>query len=344
MSDADFGSTPDGRRTRRFTLRSDLLEVAVSDYGATLLAVRAPDRDGRVGDVVLGHDHLDGYLHDNPYLGASVGRVANRIGGASFACDGVTYRLLANDGPNHLHGGGDRALSRVVWDVVDAAPDRLALAYVSPDGEEGYPGRLEVSAEYALDGDTLAITYRARTDAVTPVSLTNHAYFHLGGQPGGDVLDHEVQVFARAFTPTGPGQIPTGEIAEVTGTPLDLREPTRIGDGLPALVDTEAAGFDHNFVVDGTPGEVRPAAQVLDPASGRTLAVQTDQPGVQFYSGNMLDGSAVGRGGVTYGRHAGLCLEPQQFPDAVNLPQFPSPWLAPGEEHLHRSSYRFGTA
>ncbi|MFA9430794.1 aldose epimerase family protein [Egicoccus sp. AB-alg2] len=345
MSGTDFGSAPDGRPTHRFRLVDGDLEVDVTDFGATVVAVRVPDRDGRVADVVLGHDHVSAYADAaNPYLGATVGRVANRIGGAAFTLDGRTHRLAANDGDNHLHGGGARAFSRVVWELLEVGDDRVTLVHVSPDGEEGYPGGVEVTAAYHVVGDRLEIEYRARADARTPVSLTNHAYVNLAGEPAGDVLDHRAQVFAHRYTPVGAGQIPTGEIAEVAGTPLDLRQPTRIGDRLPALADDPGGGIDHNFVVDGEPGRQRPAARVEDPASGRTLEVHTDQPGVQFYTGNMLDGSIVGRAGTPYRRHAAFCLEPQGFPDAVNQPAFPSVILDPGAEYVHRTHYRFGVS
>ncbi|GGI06933.1 aldose epimerase family protein [Egicoccus halophilus] len=341
MSADDFGTTPDGRPTHRFPLTDGTLEVAVSDYGATLVAVRAPDRSGRLADVVLGHDHVSGYVSGDGFLGATVGRVANRIGGASFVLDGRRFALTPNEGEHHLHGGGERSLARVVWEVVDVSPQRVEFHHVSPDGEEGYPGRLEVTAVYEVVDGEVRLTYRAGTDARTPVNLTNHAYVNLAGEPVGTVEDHEVQLFAQRWTPVDDGQIPTGDIAEVAGTPLDCRRAVRIGDRLPALVDTVAGGFDHNLVVDGEPGEVRLAARVSEPTSGRRLELWTDQPGVQFYTGNQLDGSVVGRAGRAYARHTGLCLEPQQFPDAVNQPAFPSPVLEPGEAYLHRSALRF---
>lgn len=345
MTVSHFGTAPDGRECRRFGLRDGEVEVDLTDYGATLVAIRAPDRDGRVADVLLGHDDLAAYLDPaNPYLGATVGRVANRIGRARFTLDGRTYRLLANDGPNHLHGGGDRALSRRRWDVIDHADDHVEFAIVSPDGAEGYPGRLEVTARFALAGGRLALDLRARTDASTPVNLTSHGYFNLGGEPAVSVVDHEVTLAASRYTPVDGDLIPTGDIVGVAGTPLDLRTPTPLGAALAAMADDPIGGFDHNLVVDGEPGRLRTAARVVHPASGRTLELHTDQPGIQFYTGNKLDGTIVGRAGTVYGRHHGFCLEPQGFPDAVNQPAFPSVVLRPGETYRHHSVYAFGLA
>lgn len=345
MNVSSFGTGPDGRDCRRFGLRDGNVEVDLTDYGATLVAVRSPDRDGRMADVLLGHDDLAGYLDaGNPYLGATVGRVANRIGRARFELDGRTYELLANDGPNHLHGGGAQALSHLVWDVVDAADGHVEFALVSPDGAEGYPGRLEVTARFALADGRLSLDLAARTDAPTPVNLTTHGYFNLGGEPAGRVDDHEVALAASRYTPVDGELIPTGGIVEVAGTPLDLRATTRVATALAAMADDPVGGLDHNFVVDGDPGQLRRAARVVHPGSGRTLELHTDQPAVQFYTGNMLDGTIVGRGGVAYGQHHAFCLEPQGFPDAVNQPAFPSVVLQPGEVYRHRSAYVFGTA
>lgn len=338
-----FGAGPEGRDCRRFGLRDGHVEVDLTDYGATLVAVRAPDRDGRMADVLLGHDDLAGYLDPaNPHLGATIGRVANRIGGARFSLDDHTFTLAANHGPHHLHGGEAGALDNVVWDVVSAADDHVEFAVVSPDGDEGYPGRLEVGVRFELADGRLSLDFRARTDAPTPVNLTSHGYFNLGGEPAGRIDDHELQVHAAAYTPVDGELIPTGEVAEVAGTPLDLRAPTRVADALAAQADDPVGGFDHNYVVDGAPGRLRPAARVVHPPSGRSLELLTDQPGVQVYTGNMLDGSVVGRGGVAYARHTAFCLEPQGFPDAVNQPTFPSIVLRPGEEYRHRSVYVFG--
>ena len=309
------------------------------------MALRTPDRDGRHADVLLGHDDLAAYLDAaNPYLGATVGRVANRIDHARFTLDGQTYGLLANDGPNHLHGGGAMALSHLVWDVVDHADDHVEFAIVSPDGAEGYPGRLEVTARFALADGRLSLELSARADAPTPVNLTSHGYFNLGGEPTGPVGDHEVALAASRYTPVDDGLIPTGKIAEVAGTPFDLRTPIPLAAALAAMADDPIGGFDHNFVVDGEPGRLRTAARVVHPASGRTLELLTDQPAVQFYTGNKLAGTIVGRGGTAYGRHHGFCLEPQGFPDAINQPAFPSVVLRPGETYRHHSVYAFGLA
>lgn len=343
MTPIPFGTGPDGRPCHRFRLRDDVVEVDLTDYGATLVAVRAPDRDGRTADILLGHDDLAAYVDPaNPHLGATVGRVANRIGGARFTVDGRTHELLTNDGPNHLHGGGAQALSRVVWDVLDVADDHVELSVVSPDGAEGYPGRLEVTARFSLAGGRLSLALTARADAPTPVNLTTHGYFNLGGEPVAPIDDHEITVAASRYTPVDAELVPTGVIADVAGTPLDLRRPTPLATALAALAADPAGGFDHNLVVDGAAGEVRLAARVVHPASGRSLELHTDQPAVQVYTGNMLDGSVVGRAGAAYGRHHAFCLEPQGFPDAVNHPTFPSVVLWPGETYLHRSSYVFG--
>ncbi|MFA9446574.1 aldose epimerase family protein [Egicoccus sp. AB-alg6-2] len=345
MTATDFGTTPDGRSTRRFRLVGAGLEVDVTDFGATIVAVRAPDRDGRSADIALGHDRVDGYADPaNPHLGVTVGRVANRIGGATFVLDGTTYRLAANHGPHHLHGGEERAFDRVVWEVADVGDDRLELTHTSPDGDEGYPGQLEVRAVFEVVGNRLEVTYHATSDARTPVNMTNHAYFNLAGDPVTEIGDHRVQVLAERYTPTDDELIPTGEIAEVAGTPLDLREPTRLGDRLPQLTQPPAGGFDHNFVLGDGTGEVRLAARVTEPTTGRTLEVHTDQAAVQFYSGNMLDGSVVGRAGVPYPVHTAFCLEPQGYPDAVNQPDFPSIILEPGQAYRHRTHYVFGAA
>lgn len=345
-----FGRTPEGEEVEMFTLENgNGLEVAVIEYGAIIQAIRLPDAtDGHV-DVALGHDALEGYLSDSPYFGAVVGRYANRIAGGRFTLDGDTYELARNDGPNHLHGG-ERGFDRVVWDgrpLEGAEGDAVELRYTSPAGEEGYPGTLDVVVTYTLTGDDeLVVDYRATTDAPTPVNLSQHTYFNLAGAGSGDILDHVLTIEADAYTPVDSTLVPTGEIAPVEGTPFDFRDPTPIG----ARIDAEhpqlahGGGYDHNFVLrrPGAAGSapVR-AAHVADPASGRALDIRTTEPGLQFYSGNFLDGSIRGKGGAVYGHRGGFCLETQHFPDSPNRPAFPSTILRPGEEYRSRAVYAF---
>lgn len=342
-SGSDFGRLADGSAARLFTLGGPDGPIAwVSDFGATLVELHLPDRDGNLEDVVLGFDGVAGYQSpDNMYFGATVGRVANRIAGASFAIGDQRYDLAANQAPNHLHGGPTRGLSKVLWEVVTADERQIDLRYVSPDGEEGYPGRLEIRARYRLADGRLELTYEAVTDAATPVNLTNHTYWNLRGAGNGTILDHELQLSASHYTPVDDTLIPTGEIAPVDGTPLDLRRPTPVGRRLGELEGTPASGYDHNLVIDGTPGELRPAARLHDPSTGRFLELHTDQPGVQFYSGNNLRGQ-TGKRGKVYPRHGALCLEPQHPPDAVNQPGFPSVFLQPGEVYRHTSTFVLG--
>ncbi len=340
-----FGQFTDGSVARLFTLGGPNGPIArVSDFGATLVELHLPDRDGNLEDVVLGFDGVAGYQSpDNMYFGATVGRVANRIADASFAVGGRRYDLAANQAPNHLHGGPTRGLSKVLWELIAVDERQLDLRYVSPDGEEGYPGRLEVRASYRLDEGRLALTYEATTDAATPVNLTNHTYWNLRGAGNGTILDHDLQVSASHYTPTDHTLIPTGEIAPVDGTPLDLRRPTPVGQRLGELEATPAGGYDHNLVIDGSPGVLRPAASLHDPSTGRRVDLHTDQPGVQVYSGNNLRGQ-TGKQGKVYPRHGALCLEPQHHPDAINQPGFPSVLLEPGAVYRHTSTFVLGVA
>ena len=342
---SDFGVTADGSRASLFTLGLPDGPIArVSDLGATLVELHLPDRDGALEDVVLGFDEAAGYRSaDNLYFGATVGRVANRISGASFCIGDRRYDLAANKAPNHLHGGPTRGLSQVLWEVVAVDEKHIDLRYVSPDGEEGYPGRLEVRTSYRLDGGRLELRYEATTDAATPVNLTNHTYWNLRGAGNGTIVEHELQVLASHYTPTDDTLIPTGELAPVDGSPLDLREPTPVGERLGELEATPAGGYDHNLVIDGIPGELRPAARLHDPLTGRLVELLTDQPGVQVYSGNDLHGQ-TGKRGLAYRRHGALCLEPQHHPDAINQPSFPSVLLRPGEVYRHTSVFVVGVS
>ena len=346
MSATAFGRAPDGRQATLITIVGEGGRLArITDHGASLVELHAPDRDGRNADLVCGFDHLEGYLSaSNPYFGATVGRVANRIGHARFTLDGTTYHLAANEPPHHLHGGAEASLDKLLWEVLDATEDQVRLRCRSPHGAEGYPGNVEVEATYRFEGDTLAVEYQATTDAVTPINLTNHTYWNLSGAGSGDVLDHELSVRAEQVSEVDDQLLPTGHLRAVDGTVLDLRRPRRLGDGVAALSDVPGAGgYDHNLVLDGAPGALRPAAVLYDPRSGRVLELATDQRCVQVYSGNQLEPAVAGKRGQVYGRHSALCLEPQGFPDAVNHPQLPSVLVQPGTVYEHRSRYRLTT-
>jgi aldose 1-epimerase len=325
-------------------LRTDVLEVDVIAYGARISAVRTPDREGRWGGVALGLADIDAYRSDPAYLGASVGRFANRIAGGAFTLDGVEHRIPTNEPGVALHGGPG-GFESAEWEAGESDGRSVTLRRTSPDGENGFPGTLRVSATYAVDGAELRIEYEATTDAPTVVNLTNHTYWNLAG--GGSAEDHEVQLGGSHILAVDEHLVPAGAPMPVEGTPFDLRSPLRIGARLredhPQL--RVARGYDHTFVLDGEPdGDgLRFAARVVEPRSGRTLELRTDQPGVQFYSGNMLDGSLVLRGGSSARQGDAFCLEPQAFPDAPNRPDFPSTVLRPGAVYRARSVVRFGT-
>jgi aldose 1-epimerase len=300
-----------------------------------------------MGDIVLGFDALDGYFSNSPYLGVVVGRYANRIANGRFSLDGATYTLATNNAPNHLHGGV-RGFDKVLWtsEPYRGPHPTVRLRYRSDDGEEGYPGNLDVAVEYTLtEGNDLEIRYEATTDKATVVNLSNHSYFNLAGS--GDILAHRIQIHADRYTPVSSTLIPTGELAPVAGTPFDFRQVETIGARIDA--DHEqirfGGGYDHNFVLNtaGTLAQLAPAARVVDPASGRTLEVRTSEPGVQFYTGNFLDGTVTGKGGVAYARRSGFCLETQHFPDSPNQPSFPSTVLRPGERFQSATVFTFGT-
>jgi aldose 1-epimerase len=327
------------------------VRARVIAYGATLQALDVPDRQGRSDDVVLGYDDMAGYAVNAPYFGSTVGRYANRIAKGVFALDGKTYTLATNDGGNTLHGG-KRGLDKVLWTVseVKSGPEAsVTLSYVSPDGEEGYPGKLTVSVTYALnDRSELVVRYAAATDKPTVVNLSNHAYFNLGGAGSGrDILGHQLTLAAARYTPVDSGLIPTGELRSVAGTPFDFRTPHPIGERLHDGAESQlllGRGYDHNFVLDGGGGEQpKLAARVEDPVSGRVLEILTTEPAIQFYSGNFLDGRVVGKGGYVYRQSDGLALEPQHFPDSPNQPAFPTTRLDPGQTYRHVSIYRFST-
>jgi len=342
-----FGRLEDGRTVDRIVLRSDVLDVAVLTYGATVQSVLVPDRDGRADDVVLGFDDLSGYLDSHPYFGATVGRYANRIARGRFSLDGTEHRLPVNDGPNCLHGG-TVGFDRHLWSARAGSGsesdtgESVELTHVSPDGDMGFPGTLTATVAFTVNGRDLRIDYTATSDRPTVVNLTNHSYFNLAGS--GSVEHHEVRLLASRFTPVDENVVPTGELTDVSGTPLDFGSFRPIGPALREPHDQlrRARGFDHNWVIDGAEaGSLRLAAQVREPSNGRALEVWTDQPGVQFYTGNLLDGTLVGKAGQVYSKGAGLCLETQHFPDSPNQPAFPSTVLRPGETYRTSTVFRF---
>jgi aldose 1-epimerase len=327
-----------------YTLTNSSGAVAkVMTYGAILAELDVPDRDGKLGDVVLGFDNLKDYLAGHPYFGATVGRVANRIAKGKFTLDGKEYKLAVNNGPNSLHGGV-KGFDKVVWKAEpETLPDgaALKLTYQSKDGEEGYPGNLDVTVVYTLtNANALRIDYTAKGDKATPVNLTNHTYFNLAGTKSGDILGHELTLFADRYTPTDETLIPTGEIKPVKDTPLDFTKPTRIGERIDQLKG-EPVGYDHNYVLNSEGKELALAARVHEAKTGRTMEMYTTEPGVQFYTGNFLDGKQTGRGGVVYKKHAGFCLEAQHFPDSVNHANFPSMILQPGKTYRQTTIYKF---
>jgi aldose 1-epimerase len=344
-----FGSMPDGTPVHLYTLTSSGgLEARIADYGGTVVSILAPDREGRLGEVVLGLDTLEDYVDRSPFFGCITGRYANRIAKARFSLSGTEYRLAQNDGKNHLHGGV-RGFDKVVWQARESGGGGgpgLELTYVSEDGEEGYPGNLTVDVTYTLTSDDeLRIDYRATTDKDTVVNLTNHTYFNLADGGASDALAHELVIDADRFTPVDDTLIPTGELRSVEGTPLDFRRQMAVGARIGQ--DDEQLrfghGYDHNWVLNSGGGGLALAARLVDPISGRALEVLTTEPGIQFYSGNFLD-NIKGRGGTVYGKRHGLCLETQHFPDSPNKPQFPSTVLRPGEAYETTTIYRFGTA
>jgi len=331
-----FGKMPDGTAVEMFTLSDGAYEARIATYGGVLVSLKAPDRNGKVADVVLGFDNLDGFVANfngasDAFFGALIGRYANRIAHGTFMLDGHKYSLPLNNGENSLHGG-PHGFNNVVWKA-KAIANGVELTYVSKDGEAGYPGNLTATVRYTLMKGDLRIEYSATTDKDTVVNLTNHAYFNLAG--GGDILNHQLTLHASCFTPVDAGLIPTGELKAVDGTPFDFRKPTAIGARIQA--DDQQLhlghGYDHNWVLDRKGTDLEDAAELYDAGSGRVLKVLTDQPGIQFYSGNFLDGSIKGKGGTAYGLHAGLCLETQHFPDSPNHPDFPSTELKPGERY-----------
>jgi aldose 1-epimerase len=344
-----FGKLPDGREVFQYTLTNKSgASVKVINFGAIVTSLIVPDRHGKFDDVVLGYDTLQGYLHGQSYFGAIVGRYGNRIGKGQFNLEGKKYQLATNNGKNHLHGG-NIGFNKVLWDakiVQDSAGPSLQLMYISPDGEEGYPGTLTLSVTYTLtDKNELRIVYKGTTDKTTILNPTHHSYFNLSGSLNNTILDHVLTIEADAMTPVDNGLITTGKYLDVTNTPMDFRTPTAIGarinDQFEQLIFGK--GYDHNWVIRNyTKGKVRKAAEVYEQKSGRLMTVYTDQPGLQFYSGNFLDGTAKGKG-VSYQLRTGLCLEAQCYPDSPNKPEFPSTTLKPGEVYHQTTLYQFTT-
>ncbi|HXN95393.1 MAG TPA: aldose epimerase family protein [Candidatus Acidoferrales bacterium] len=343
-----FGKTPDGQPLDLYVLTAKGgAEASITNYGGAVVSLKVPDRNGKLADVVLGYDNADGYVNDKSFFGALVGRYGNRIGHAQFALDGKTYTLAKNNGENSLHGG-IKGFNKAVWTakIIPAKDGQsLELSYLSKDGEEGFPGNLKVSVIYTLtDSNALRITYSATSDKKTVVNLTNHSYFNLAGQGSGDILGHLLIIRADKFTPVDAGLIPTGEFRDVAGTPFDFRKELAIG----ARIDQDeeqlklGGGYDHNFVLQrSNDPEESLAARVLEPVSGRILEVWTTEPGVQFYTGNFLDGKTIGKGGVTYPKRSAFCLETQHFPDSPNQPKFPSAVLNAGERYHTITTYKF---
>jgi aldose 1-epimerase len=347
-----FGTLASGQTAELFTLRNAHgIEVQLTNYGGIITSLKTPDRAGRLSDIVLGYDNLAAYVANSPYFGAIVGRYANRIARGHFTLDGTTYTLAVNNGPNSLHGGL-RGFDKVVWKArpfQNQEGQGVALDYTSPDGEEGYPGTLHAAVTYTLTADNrLIVDYHATTDKATPINLSQHSYWNLAGNASRDILGHVLTINADATTPVDSTLIPTGEIASVDGTPFDFRTPTAIGARIDQRQNTQIRygnGYDHNWVLNrggAAPDALVFAARVVEPTSGRTMEISTTEPGLQFYSGNFLDGTITGKGGAVYKFRYGLALETQHYPDSPNHPNFPSTILRPGQEYRSRTVFKFG--
>jgi aldose 1-epimerase len=348
ITKSDFGKTPDGTPVELYTLRNAKgMEAKIMTYGGIVTSLQVPDKSGKFEDVVLGYDNLDGYIKSSPYFGALIGRYGNRIAKGKFSLDGVEYTLAKNNGPNHLHGGL-KGFDKVVWTVAEAEVGehgpKLELTYLSKDGEEGYPGNLKVKATYTVTEDNaLQLKFKATTDRDTVCNLTHHSYFNFASS--GDVLGHVVQINADKFTPVNSGLIPTGELMPVAGTPFDFLTPTAIGAHINETNNEQikfAGGYDDNWVLNKkSPGELSLAAVVSEPTSGIVMQVWTTSPGMQFYTGNFLDGTITGKGGRVYQLRNAFCMEPQGFPDSPNHPDFPATELKPGETYKNTIIYKF---
>jgi len=342
-----FGKTAEGESVDLYTLRNAHgVEAKITNYGGIVTSLKVPDRSGKFDDIVLGFNDLDSYLKGHPYFGAIIGRYGNRIAKGRFTLNGVEYKLAVNNGENHLHGG-IKAFDKVVWtgkESKTAAGPAVTLTYLSKDGEEGYPGNLNVTVVYTLTNhDELRIDYSATTDKDTVTNLTHHSYFNLAGEGNGDILNHRVMINATRFVPTDAGSIPTGELRNVAGTPFDFRKLTAIGARINQ--DEEQLklgnGYEHNKIINGRPGALRLAAQAFEPRSGRRMQVWTTEPGMQFYTGNFLDGTLTGKSGKIYQRRYGFCFETQHYPDSPNHPAFPTTTLKKGATYRSTTIYRF---
>ena len=342
-----FGKTADGENVDVFTLTNNLgMQAKITNYGAIVVSLKTPDRTGKMDDVVLGFNDLDSYLKGHPYFGAIVGRYGNRIAKGRFTLNGVEYKLAVNNGENHLHGG-IKGFDKVVWTAKEMRTKMgpaLSLTYISKDGEEGYPGTVTATVVYTLtNNNELRLDYTITTDKDTVTNLTHHSYFNLAGEGNGDILNHILTLKAARFTPTDAGSIPTGELKVVAGTPFDFLKPTVIGKRIDEQ-DQQlqfGGGYDHNFIVNGKAGTLRSAATVYEPTSGRVLEVWTTEPGVQFYTGNFLDGTLTGKSGKVYQKRFGFCLETQHYPDSPNHPAFPTTTLKKGATYRSTTVYRF---
>jgi aldose 1-epimerase len=342
-----FGKMPDGTQIEAYTLTDGSVEATIITYGGIVVSLKTPDRNGNSADIVLGFDNLDGYVSNSnaekggAFFGALIGRYGNRIAKGQFTLDGKTYNLPINNAPNSLHGG-PHGFNNQVWKGKEI-PGGVELTYVSKAGEAGYPGTLTSVVRYTLAGGELKLDYSATTDKDTVVNLTNHSYFNLAGQGKGDILGNMLTLQASKFTPVDSGLIPTGELKPVDGTPFDFTKSTAVGARIEA--DDEQIklghGYDHNWVLDSKDGKVALAAEVYEPTTGRVLQVSTDQPGIQFYTGNFLDGTIKGKGGVSYGRRSALCLETQHFPDSPNHPDFPTTELKPKQKYHTVTIFKF---
>jgi aldose 1-epimerase len=351
ISVTPFGTAANGRPAHLFTLaNASGMEVGITDFGGIVPFLKVPDRSGKLEDVVLGFDRLEQYGENRPYFGAVIGRNANRISNACFTLEGKRYQLAANNGKHHIHGGIN-GFDKVTWDaetVDDEHQIGLRLQYLSRDGEEGYPGNLAVAVLFTLTEDNrLIIRFTAETDKPTPVNLTHHGYFNLKGAGNGDILGHQLTIYADRYTPSDSQLITTGEIKQVAGTPLDFRKPTPIGERIADVEgDDEHRGYDHNYIIEGwkeSHHELRKAASVYEPKTGRTMNVWTTEPAIQLYTSNFLDGTIIGKNNMPYHRHDAFCLETQHYPDSPNKPHFPSVILAPGQTYHHTVVYQFGT-
>ena len=345
VQEQPFG-TQDGRQVNLYTLtNSHGVEIKAMNYGGIIISIKVPDRKGQIADIVLGHDKLEGYIPNPPYFGAIVGRYANRIANGEFTLDGKTYHLPKNDGPNTLHGGTDKTFNKVVWDAEPLkGKTGVAFSYLSHDRDDGFPGNLHMKVTYTLtDSNELVIDYEATTDKATPINVSQHSYFNLKGQGDGDILDHEIMINADRFTPVDKNLIPTGELRPVKGTPFDFTKSTRIGSRIDNNYEQLVLGhgYDHNFVLNRKGSGMVLAARVYEPTTGRVLEVSTTQPGVQFYTGNFLDGTITGKDNKVYKRRYGFCLETQHFPDSPNHPSFPNTILKPGEKFHQTTVFKF---